>query len=299
MRASAKPARTRGAALRPKSFAWPDGVAILFLAALSLALAATSAQAQIPIQDLPAPTGFVVDKANILSSAAEKKLIAINRELQQKTGAEIAVLTVPTTGDEPPFDYAMAVAEAWKPGSREKDNGVVFLIATDDRKMQILTGYGAEGALPDGLVGEIRDRIVRPAFRAGRFDQGVLTATAEMAHRIAADSGVQLTGEAATRARGRGRQGNPLAVLLVLGLMLTFLIERAFMTRRHMRQRGRSGVGAFLAGTLLGYGLPRRHHGHWGSSGYGSFGGGFGGGGGGFGGFGGGGFGGGGAGGGW
>ena len=63
----------------------------------------------------------------------------------------------------------MAIAEQWKPGAKGKDNGVVFLVAVDDREMQILTGYGVEGALPDGKVGEIRDRLVVPAFRAGDY----------------------------------------------------------------------------------------------------------------------------------
>lgn len=268
-------------------------------ALLALCVLTVSAHAQIPIQDLPAPTGFVVDRANILTPAAEKKLVDINRELKAKTGAEIAIVTVTTTGGEPTFDYAMAIAEAWKPGSKDKDNGVVFLVATEDRQMQILTGYGAEGALPDGRVGEIRDRIVRPAFREGRYNEGVLAATVEMAQRLAADQGVKLTGMPEVR-RSRGRNGRSEAEhYFFLLIVVFFLLGRAVEARRYMRHHKQYGLGAFIAGMIAGRALSRGSRGHWGHSGYGSFGGGFGGGGGGFGGFGGGGFGGGGAGGGW
>lgn len=247
--------------------------------------------------DLPKPAGYVTDEVGVLSSATKQRLVDLNRELQQKTGAQIAVVIVPTTEPEPPFDYAMAIAEAWKPGSAEKDNGVVFLVATEDRQMQILTGYGAEGPLPDGLVGEIRDRIVRPAFRQGDFNGGILDATTTMASLLAKDAGVTLTGVPEPRLpqRRRSRRGGFPSVLLLL--ILFFVLRSIF--RGGGRRRGRRGEDeftAFLLGSLLGRSFPRGHRGGFGGGG---FGGGFGGSGGGFGGFGGGGFGGGGAGGSW
>ncbi|MEO2167439.1 MAG: TPM domain-containing protein [bacterium] len=263
---------------------------LLLLVAIA---SATLASAAIAIPDLPRPTSFVTDTAGIIPAAVRTQIEALDTELRQKTGAEIAVVTVRTTGEDDIFDYAMAISEAWQPGTKGKDNGVVFLISVDDRKMQILTGYGVEGALPDGLVGEIRDRIVRPAFRAGDFGQGILEATVVMAQRIAADSGVTLTGVPEIRQRRSGRGGA--RSLFPLILMAAFMIMRMVEMRRYGRggRRGGHAGSALLLGGLLGHSLGRRH------SGYGSFGGGFGGGGGGFGGFGGGGFGGGGAGGGW
>src|SRR5439155_1414076 len=80
---------------------------------------------------------------------------------------------VDTTAPLDDFTYAMRIADAWKPGRKREDTGVVFLVATRDRKLRILVGYGLEGILPDGLVGEIEDREVVPAFRAGRIDEGV------------------------------------------------------------------------------------------------------------------------------
>lgn len=248
--------------------------------------------------EIPKPSGYVVDQAGVLDAATKQKLVDLNRELESKTGAQIAIVIVKTTEPEPPVDYAMAIAESWKPGSPEKDNGIVFLVATEDRKMQILTGYGAEGALPDGLVGEIRDRIVRPAFRAGDYSRGILDASTEMALRLARDQGVTLTGVAPPRvtARPRRREGG-LGGLLWL-LLMFFLMRGIFRSRggpggRHRRHG--DAWNAFLLGNILGGGFGRGSRGSFGGGGFG--GGGFGGGG--FGGFGGGGFGGGGAGGSW
>ena len=138
------------------------GIAVL----LGSLLYAATASAAI---EVPPPQGPVTDTMGILPAKTRQQLIQLDRELSQKTGAQIAIVIVGSTGEEPIFDYAMAIAEAYKPGATGKDNGVVFLIATQDRKFQILTGYGVEGALPDGFIGELRDKVIRPSFRAGDY----------------------------------------------------------------------------------------------------------------------------------
>lgn len=227
---------------------------------------------------VPPSQGPVTDTAGILSAKARQQLILLDRELTQKTGAQIAIVTVRSTAPEPIFDYAMAIAESYKPGAKDKDNGVVFLIATADRKFQILTGYGVEGALPDGFIGELREKVIRPSFRKGDYSAGILDASGIMAQRIAADNGVTLTGvpKASRRVGRSGGKG-----LGLLGLLFWLAFMRFGTSRR-----------ALVTGAILGGAVGRRSH-------HGSFGGGFGGGGGGFGGFGGGGFGGGGGGGSW
>ena len=114
-------------------------------------------------------SGFVSDFAGVHRRRAPRaRSPAASSELKQKTGAEIAVVTLPTTQPDPVPERAVRLAEAWKPGDRDKDNGVLFLVAVEDRELFIATGYGIEGALPDGLVGEIRDRTIVPKFRARR-----------------------------------------------------------------------------------------------------------------------------------
>src|SRR5262249_14120503 len=129
------------------------------LVALFAALLVARGRARAATIEVPKPLGYVSDYAGVIDAGTRQRIESLVRELKAKTGAEIAVVTVRTTAPETPFDYAMAIAEQWKPGDRQKDNGVVFLVAVDDRKVQILTGYGVEGPLPDGKVGEIRDRL--------------------------------------------------------------------------------------------------------------------------------------------
>jgi len=253
-----------------------------------VAVLATAAAAQRD-PTIPRPLGFVSDYAGRLRPDTVRELDGVIRELQQTTGAEIAVVVVDSTAPLTAFDYAMKVAEAWKPGAAGKDNGVVFLVAAQDRQIFILTGYGVEGVLPDGRVGEIRDRLVVPAFRRGDMDAGIRDATRTMAALIAQQYGVSLTGVPAPTTSAPLQVGL-LPVLVFLGVLVLVLYVMAknpdlAASLGGNSPRGRRGRGEFGSGAGYGGGTFGR--------------GGFGGGGGGFGGFGGGGFGGGGAGGSW
>jgi len=227
---------------------------------------------------IPPPQGFVSDFAGVISSSTRRQLTDLLQELKEKTSAEIAVVTVETTQPLSTFDYAMKIAEAWKPGKKGQDNGVVFLVAIKDRKMFIVTGYGVEGALPDGKVGAIQDEYIVPAFRRGEYALGILDGVRVMASLIAQEYGVTLSGvpsDSVSARGGRGDEFDPRLALLLVFILFAVLLASFTGTRRSRYTRfGR------------------------GSSYDGGFGGGFGGGGfggGGFGGFGGGGFGGGGA----
>ena len=136
------------------------------LAALLLVAAATA-------QSIPAPQGFVTDVAGVIDAPTRARIEGLAQELQQKTGAEIAVLTVDRTAPLDDFSYAMQVAETWKIGRRGADDGVLVLVAVQDRKVRVVTGYGVEGVLPDGLIGAIQDREMLPEFRAGRLGEGI------------------------------------------------------------------------------------------------------------------------------
>ena len=160
------------------------GVPLFLLIGLAAAVAA----------QMPAPQGFVTDLAGVIDPPTKTKLTSLLEELKEKTGAEIAVLTVDSTAPLDDFTYAMQVADAWKPGKKGEDTGALVLVAVKDRKIRVLTGYGVEGILPDGLVGEIQDREMLPEFRAGRIGEGIWRGVAALANRIAAERGVVLTG---------------------------------------------------------------------------------------------------------
>jgi uncharacterized protein len=242
--------------------------ALLLIAALLAGVAGA--------QQIPAPQGFVTDQAGVIDAGQRARLDALLQELQRKTGAEIAVLTVDTTAPLDDFSYAMQVAEAWKVGRKGEDTGVLVLVAVRDRKVRVLTGYGVEGVLPDGLIGSIEDREMVPEFRAGRFGEGIWRGVAQMAQRIASEKGVTLTGVPAPRPPAAPAQPLPLWVIVLAVVLMMLVMSRA---KRYGVRAGRGPI-VFPGG--------------FGGRGGRDFGG-FGGGGGGFGGFGGGGFGGGGA----
>ena len=254
--------------------------------ALAAVLGAVSlAAAQVPVDEgtsaattprIAAPRGFVNDDTGQIDAETKRRLDLLLKELQQKTGAEIAVVVVQTTAPLDDFNYALKVAEAWKPGKRGEDSGLLVLLALKDRKLRVLTGYGVEGILPDGLVGEIQDRQMIPALRAGNPSAALGQGVSESARRIAESRGVQLTGLPARGAGGSGQQME-LPLWVVILVILLFVMATRF-------------VGPFMGGGGPGVFLPRG-----GRGGGGGFHGGLGGGGGGFGGLGGGGFGGGGA----
>ncbi len=135
--------------------------------------------------------------------AAEVRYALYVEDWRQKI-ERIGNLNYPETAQPlTPFDYALKIAETWKPGAKGKDNGVVFLVATKDRKMFIATGYGVEGVPPDGKVGAIQDEYIVPYFKQGDYARGILAGTQVMADLIAQEYGVSLydTTLATTRTR--------------------------------------------------------------------------------------------------
>jgi uncharacterized protein len=255
---------------------------------------------------LPSPAGPVTDLVGVLDQQIRQRLAQFLDQVRERTGAEIAVLAVASTAPDTIEDYSIAIFDRWKIGQRGKDNGLLFLVAVQDRRMWITTGYGLEGVLPDGKVGEIRDRVILPSFRAGQYAEGIVRGTEALAAVILAQAGAA-TAEplAQVRPRQRAKQfGSPwTGTLLAIFVLLILFSVAASAADRRAALRGRSvpsrrsrwlpwWIGGGLGGGYGGWSGGRS--GGWSGGG---FGGGFGGGG--FGGFGGGGSGGGGAGGSW
>jgi uncharacterized protein len=261
------------------------------LAALFVFLA-VSAWGQ-PVTNLPQPTDYVNDFAHVLSSQAIARLDSICAQLDHsKANAQIALITVHDLNGDDAADYANQLEDKWKMGKKGSDRGVLVLLAVADHKYRIEVGYGLEGVLPDGKVGDIGREMV-PDLRAGDYDGAVSLAVGEVAQVIAADANVTLNQdlpqEGQTETSEPVRHSVPLGRIVLLILVLLFFGGGSLL-------RLLFGFGLFFGG--FGGGGRR---GPWMGGGSGFGGGGFGGGssGGGFGGFGGGGFGGGGAGGSW
>jgi uncharacterized protein len=124
---------------------------------------------------LPVPplTARVTDLTQTLTAAETQALEAKLADWEARTSNQLAVLLVPTTQPEPIEAYSLRVAEKWKIGRKGQDNGALFLIAKNDRKMRIEVGYGLEGVLPDVIANRIIRENVAPAFREGKFADGI------------------------------------------------------------------------------------------------------------------------------
>ena len=125
---------------------------------------------------MPFLSGRVNDLAGVLSAPAKQRLEEELRKLEEDTGAQVAILTIPTLDGESLEEYSLRVAETWKLGRGKFDDGALVLIARDDRQMRIEVGYGLEAALTDAKSHRILDEIMRPRFREGDFDGGVESA---------------------------------------------------------------------------------------------------------------------------
>ena len=263
----------------PRKLAW-------VIVALAIHAFATRGLAQPPPPQLTRP---VNDFAGVIDAASAQELDRRIRALQQATGDTVIVAAVPTF--QPYADireYAVKMFENRGAGlgERGKDNGLLIVVAVEDRRVGIEVGYGLEGAITDGFAGQTIRELMTPAFRNGQYGQGLLAGATRLINRIAEDRGVSLQDVP----RQPARRENPVRIsfpTILLILFILWAISRGGRRRRRRRRWGggpwsgwNSGVGPFGGGTLGGgFG-----------GGFGGFGGrgGFGGGGGGFGGFGGG-----------
>ena len=152
--------------------------AFLFVIVSLLALASSAADAAV----LPKPSQreYIVDTADIVSAEDRAQIEKIGEELREKTKAEIVVVTVATLDGTDIESYANELFRSWGIGDAKQSNGVLLLIAKDDRKFRIEVGYGLEGEITDGRSGEILDKM-KPYFRDEKYSEGVLNAYQKLA----------------------------------------------------------------------------------------------------------------------
>lgn len=124
--------------------------------------------------EVPALTGRIVDNANIITTNDEQEINSLLENLENTNGTQVAVLTIKTLDGESLEDYSMKVAEKWGLGQKEKDNGVLLLVALEERKVRIEVGYGLEGTLTDTKCGLILRNVIIPEFRNGDYSEGIL-----------------------------------------------------------------------------------------------------------------------------
>lgn len=226
----------------------------------------------------PALTGRVVDQANLLSPEAERTLDARLKALEDSTGRQMVVATIPDLQGYPIEDYGYQLGRTWGIGDAKRDDGVLLIVAPNDRRVRVEVGYGLEPVLTDSLSSVIIQTQIVPAFRRGDMEGGILAGAAAIADQLALPEGEARANVKKAETAAHKGGGSPLATLIVL--ILIFWVLTAVMRGggRSARAFRRAGLGGPVILPPLG-GWDR---GGWGGGGFG--GGGFGGGGGGFGG---------------
>jgi uncharacterized protein len=248
------------------------------------------------------PQGYVTDLARVIDAETKGRLEALCTEVEQKTGAQMAIVTVHSLEGETAAQYANELFKQLGVGGKKDDRGVLLLVAPDERKYWTEVGYGLEPVINDARAGDA-GRAMVPLLRQRNFSSGIETAAWVLAKFIADDRGVTLSGR--PPARGQARNNGALGLIpfvILVGFIILLSILSRFSGRGGGRFGGGSGTGWLLLSLLASQaGRGSSRGGGWSGGGFGGFGGGSGGwsGGGGFGGFGGGSSGGGGAGGSW
>jgi uncharacterized protein len=241
-------------------------LALLWLAAPAATLA----------QTFPKLTGRVVDDAHLLTPDQAAALTQKLAGLQQRTGRQLVVATIPDLQGYEIEDYGYRLGRTWAIGQKGKDDGIVFIVAPNERRVRIEVGYGAEGVVTDALSALIIADEVTPRFKAGDYSGGIdagvdqlirlLQLTPEEAQRYAA--------EVAAKQKREGERADIGVAVVVIGFILFFVILPMAMRRRHGRHY-RGGWGPVVIwGPGFGGGSGSDS---WGGGGGGSWGGGGGG----------------------
>lgn len=225
--------------------------------------------------------GYVNDFAGLLNHSDKLTITKYASELERKTTAQVAVVIVKTTKPETIQGFSVRLFDQWKIGQKGKDNGVLLLMAVNDRKAWITTGYGMEGAIPDVIANNIVRVMMIPYFKRGQYSEGIKKGAVAIISLAAKEYNLEITGQEREVYQTVHRKKSGVEVIFTILFFILIIGMRSGF------------LGYFLLGSMIG---GRRRGGYWHGAGFGGSGGGFGGG---FGGFGGGMTGGGGGGGGW
>lgn len=142
----------------------------------------------------PRPQGYVSDYADVLDRKTRLRIENLGRELERKTGAEIAVVIVKTTLPYDRLEYANRLFANWHIGKEGQDNGVLLLLSMRERKVRIETGYGIEEIIPEKKAEEILSKYLLPKFREDKYQEGLYNGALGIAKAIGANYGVKISG---------------------------------------------------------------------------------------------------------
>lgn len=184
---------------------------------------------------------FAFDLTSSLSSATRQTIRQVNDQIAG-TGAQIVVCMIPSLGSDSIEDAALQIFRTWGIGSAQKNNGVLLLIAKEDRKLRIEVGYGLEGAIPDSVADRIIRNVIAPHFRDDDYDAGVLEGFNALVTLVAEEYGLDITAEG-YRPVDSGEDNSMSGLETVLAAIIMILIFTTYFGRffRFLRPGGRGG----------------------------------------------------------
>ncbi len=213
---------------------------LIALGLLACAAAAVLAAPRVRLRLPDPPSRFLYDEPGVLSrgerSAIEDTLMTLNRR-----GLQVGIAVFQTIHGDPIEDVSLALAEKWKPGDAKEDNGALIVIALEERKIRIEVGYGLEARVNDAAAGRIIRYDIAPAFREGRYGDGLMRAVQDIA-RVAGGQPVQETSESLP----------PWFPLVIIAIMISFFILIARLGRRATMSRHGWRGGGFGGGPFIG-----------------------------------------------
>src|SRR5438094_10446629 len=187
------------------------------------------------------PTGYVTDLAGVIGAQKKAALQALGTELEQKTGAQMAIVTVRSLDGESVDSYAVDLYKQLGVGSKKDNRGVLLLLAPNDRKYRIEVGYGLEPVINDARAGDA-GRAMVPFLRQGDYAKAAEVAAWQLAKYIADDAGATLSGQPPVgRIRNRGDGNTNLGIWFLLGLLVFFLVIGGLASRGGGRRGGGPG----------------------------------------------------------
>ncbi|MEN3747283.1 TPM domain-containing protein [Sphingomonas sp. HF-S3] len=216
-------------------------------------------------QTFPELTGRVVDAANLLDSAQEQQLTQLSEGIEQASGRQFVVATIPDLQGYAIDDYGYRLGQHWKLGQKDADNGIILLVAPNEREVRIEVGKGLEPIMTDGFVGLIIDKQIVPHFKAGDMAGGIIAGASEIGEQMklpleAAEQRAKQKLDAARAAQQRRGSsdanevgGAIVGAIVVMFVLFLFLRGLSGGKRRGRRYRGRggSGVGEVLLWAAL------------------------------------------------
>lgn len=200
-----------------------------------------------------APQGDLSDFAQVFSADQKQACESFLREIRASTSAEVAVVTLPSLEGGEINDFANRLFQKWGIGKKKTDNGVLILVAVEDRKARIEVGYGLEGVLPDARTGRILDEVMLPCFRQGNYAEGVIKGVGTIGGIIAQGAGVTLTNMLASAVAAPAAAPPPAAperkatkvekafFLFIIAIFLFFFIYAIIKGVKKSGKKGDSG----------------------------------------------------------